>query len=108
MAESGRPYSRSEFNRALLANALTQPFNVVLLALGLPDADGIDLLRKLNLPPDYLLLNRIQWGINSILGRLRAQANWQRIGREFWDGAPPATSLGAAEADHIASSAHVA
>jgi hypothetical protein len=27
-----RPYSRSEFNRALLANALTQPFNVVLLA----------------------------------------------------------------------------
>jgi hypothetical protein len=33
MAESGRPYSRSEFNRALLANALTQPFNVVLLAL---------------------------------------------------------------------------
>jgi hypothetical protein len=33
MAEPERPYSRSEFNRALLANALTQPFNVVLLAL---------------------------------------------------------------------------
>jgi hypothetical protein len=32
MAESRRPYSRSEFNRALVANALTQPFNVVLLA----------------------------------------------------------------------------
>jgi chromosome segregation ATPase len=31
MAER-RPYSRSEFNRALIANALTQPFNVVLLA----------------------------------------------------------------------------
>jgi chromosome segregation ATPase len=31
MAER-RPYSRSEFNRALLANALTQPFNVLLLA----------------------------------------------------------------------------
>jgi hypothetical protein len=27
-----RPYSRGEYNRALLANALTQPFNVVLLA----------------------------------------------------------------------------
>jgi chromosome segregation ATPase len=27
-----RPYSRSEFNRALVVNALTQPFNVVLLA----------------------------------------------------------------------------
>jgi chromosome segregation ATPase len=27
-----RPYSRSEFNRALVVNALTQPFNVILLA----------------------------------------------------------------------------
>ncbi len=32
MGEEGRPYSRSEFNRALIANALTQPFNVILLA----------------------------------------------------------------------------
>jgi chromosome segregation ATPase len=28
-----RPYSRAELNRALIANALTQPFNVVLLAI---------------------------------------------------------------------------
>jgi chromosome segregation ATPase len=33
MSERRRPYSRSEFNRALIANALVQPFNVVLLAL---------------------------------------------------------------------------
>jgi chromosome segregation ATPase len=33
MTESRRPYSRSEFNRALIANAATQPFNVVVLAL---------------------------------------------------------------------------
>jgi len=32
MSESKRPYSRSEYNQALIANALTQPFNVVLLA----------------------------------------------------------------------------
>lgn len=32
MADELRPYSRSEFNRALVVNALTQPFNVVLLA----------------------------------------------------------------------------
>jgi chromosome segregation ATPase len=32
MADELRPYSRSEFNRALVLNALTQPFNVVLLA----------------------------------------------------------------------------
>jgi chromosome segregation ATPase len=32
MADSRRPYSRSEYNRALILNALTQPFNVLLLA----------------------------------------------------------------------------
>jgi chromosome segregation ATPase len=32
MPDELRPYSRSEFNRALVLNALLQPFNVVLLA----------------------------------------------------------------------------
>jgi hypothetical protein len=32
MPEELRPYSRSEFNRALVVNALVQPFNVFLLA----------------------------------------------------------------------------
>jgi hypothetical protein len=32
MGRELRPYSRSEYNRALVVNALTQPFNVVLLA----------------------------------------------------------------------------
>ena len=69
-----------------------------------PRYGAVDMLRKLNLPSDYLLLNRIQWGINSILGRLRATANWHRIGREFWDDAPPATPLGAEEAEFMAAS----
>ena len=32
MAEPTRPYSRSQYNRALILNAATQPFNVLLLA----------------------------------------------------------------------------
>ena len=32
MARDERPYSRSEYNRALIANALTHPFNVAVLA----------------------------------------------------------------------------
>ena len=32
MADELRPYSRSDYNRALVLNALTQPFNVCLLA----------------------------------------------------------------------------
>ncbi|HSK92398.1 MAG TPA: AarF/ABC1/UbiB kinase family protein [Euzebyales bacterium] len=69
-----------------------------------PRAGYLDLLRRLNLPPDYLMLNRIQWGVNSILGRLRASANWYRISDEFLCDGPPATELGAREADFIASS----
>ncbi|HVL98541.1 MAG TPA: AarF/ABC1/UbiB kinase family protein [Egibacteraceae bacterium] len=73
-----------------------------------PRAGYVDLLRKLNLPPDYLLLNRIQWGVNSILGRLRATANWHRIALELCNGAEPATALGREEAAFIAASPYVA
>ncbi len=69
-----------------------------------PRAGYFDLLRKLNLPPDYLLLNRIQFGVNSILGRLGARANWHRIMLEFWEDAPPATPLGAQERAFIQAS----
>jgi predicted unusual protein kinase regulating ubiquinone biosynthesis (AarF/ABC1/UbiB family) len=69
-----------------------------------PRAGYLDLLRRLNMPPDYLLLNRIQWGVNSILGRLRATANWYRITDEFLIDGPPATELGAQEAAFMAAS----
>jgi len=66
-----------------------------------PRQGYIDLLRRLNLPPDYLTLNRIQWGVNSILGRLGARRNWYRILLEFWEDGPPATALGAQERPFI-------
>jgi predicted unusual protein kinase regulating ubiquinone biosynthesis (AarF/ABC1/UbiB family) len=73
-----------------------------------PRAGYIDMLRKLNLPPDYLLLNRIQWGVNSILGRLQATANWRRITEELWGRRGAATPLGAEEAAFIAASPYLA
>jgi predicted unusual protein kinase regulating ubiquinone biosynthesis (AarF/ABC1/UbiB family) len=58
-----------------------------------------DVLRRLNLPPDYLLLNRIQWGLNSVLARLSATADWRAIRDEYVvAGAPPATPLGELDA----------
>jgi predicted unusual protein kinase regulating ubiquinone biosynthesis (AarF/ABC1/UbiB family) len=71
-----------------------------------PRGGYLDMLRKLNLPPDYLLLNRIQWGVNSILGRLRATANWHRINLELWGKAPPATPLGEEEEAFVTESPH--
>ena len=73
-----------------------------------PRLGYVEMLRKLNLPPDYLLLNRIQWGVNSILGRLRACANWYRINEEFWGGGEPATALGEEEAAFMRASAYLA
>lgn len=72
-----------------------------------PRGGYADLMRKLNLPPEYLLLNRIHWGVNSILARLRATANWHRIA---WDlrGGPPATELGRAERPFIETSPFLA
>ena len=72
-----------------------------------PRRGYVDLMRKLNLPPDYLLLNRIHWGVNSILGRLRATANWRRILLDL-RGGPPATELGRAERPFIEASPFLA
>ncbi|MPZ88528.1 MAG: AarF/ABC1/UbiB kinase family protein [Nitriliruptorales bacterium] len=94
-----------EFNRPIVEDAefgYTPEFarDVIRTTTG-PRQGYVDLLRRLNLPPDYLTLNRIQWGVNSILGRLRARANWYRISMEFWEGAPPATGLGRDERPFI-------
>jgi predicted unusual protein kinase regulating ubiquinone biosynthesis (AarF/ABC1/UbiB family) len=72
-----------------------------------PRAGYADLMRKLNLPPEYLLLNRIHWGVNSILGRLGARANWHRIAWEL-RGGPPATELGRIERPFIEASPFLA
>lgn len=67
-----------------------------------PRYGPIDVLRRLNLPADHLLLNRIQWGVNSLLARLRARNNWHRISREWLHGLEPATELGRQDAEFMA------
>lgn len=59
-----------------------------------PRSPYLEALRALNMPPDYLLLNRIHWGVNSVLGRLCAENDWRGIRAEYVEGAPPATPLG--------------
>lgn len=58
-----------------------------------------EMLRRLNLPSDYLLLNRIQWGLNSVLGQLEARGDWRAIRDEYIvEGAEPASPLGELDA----------
>ncbi|CAN5574514.1 AarF/ABC1/UbiB kinase family protein [soil metagenome] len=54
-------------------------------------------LRRLTMPPEYILLNRIQFGVNSLLARLQPTANWQQIMEEIATGGPATTPLGEAE-----------
>ena len=59
-----------------------------------PDGRFAGMQKKLNMPPDFVFANRIQWGVYSILGQLGARGNWHRIDCEHRAGAAPSTELG--------------
>jgi predicted unusual protein kinase regulating ubiquinone biosynthesis (AarF/ABC1/UbiB family) len=63
-----------------------------------PDGKFAGCTKQLNMPPDFVFVNRIQWGVYSILAQLGAGENWHRIHREYLYGDPPATELGRAVA----------
>jgi predicted unusual protein kinase regulating ubiquinone biosynthesis (AarF/ABC1/UbiB family) len=62
----------------------------------------LGVIRDLNFPPEYLVLNRIQVGLNSVLGRLSATQDWVAIRAELLGEQGPATKLGTLEADWLA------
>jgi predicted unusual protein kinase regulating ubiquinone biosynthesis (AarF/ABC1/UbiB family) len=57
-----------------------------------------DVLAALDMPPSFVLLDRVVWGVSSMLGRLRARNRWRGILVEYLHGTPPVTELGRAEA----------
>ena len=64
-----------------------------------PTGQFAPLSRRLNMPPDFVFVNRIQWGVVSLLANLGASANWHRIHRELVFGDPPSTELGRLDAE---------
>jgi predicted unusual protein kinase regulating ubiquinone biosynthesis (AarF/ABC1/UbiB family) len=63
-----------------------------------------EIMRAVNVPPSFVILQRINLGLGGVLGELRATRNWRRIAMEQWpfvDG-PPSTPLGQEEADWLA------
>jgi predicted unusual protein kinase regulating ubiquinone biosynthesis (AarF/ABC1/UbiB family) len=61
-----------------------------------------------NVPPAFVITQRINLGLHAVLGRLRAHANWRRIAFELWpfvDG-EPSTPMGEAEAAWLATHPH--
>ncbi|MFT7624970.1 MAG: putative unusual protein kinase regulating ubiquinone biosynthesis (AarF/ABC1/UbiB family) [Myxococcota bacterium] len=45
---------------------------------------GADVRKRMNMPPDYIMLNRITFGLNSILSRLGANENWRRRAKKYY------------------------
>lgn len=59
--------------------------------------------RAANLPPSFVVIQRINLGLYAVLGELGATADWRRICEELWpfvDGVP-STPLGEAEAEWL-------
>jgi predicted unusual protein kinase regulating ubiquinone biosynthesis (AarF/ABC1/UbiB family) len=54
------------------------------------------IMRAANVPPTFVIIQRINLGLYAILGQLHATANWRRISEEHWPfvGRPPSTELG--------------
>ena len=80
--------------------ALTHEFASDLVARIL-DTSGpyADVQKLANVPPSFVVVQRINLGLYSILADLGAVANWRAITQEIvpWDDQPPATELGLLE-----------
>jgi predicted unusual protein kinase regulating ubiquinone biosynthesis (AarF/ABC1/UbiB family) len=70
--------------------------------------DHAEILRAANIPPTFVIIQRINLGLYAIFGNLRATANWRRISEEIWPfvNAPPSTELGERAAAWAAERGH--
>ena len=63
-----------------------------------PRSPWFQMLRRETVPPQALLIRRMEGLVFSTLGELRAGADWHAIAREFFADAPPSTALGEQDA----------
>ncbi len=70
------------------------------------DANGpyAHVARAANIPPAFVITQRINLGLTAVLGRLHATANFRAIAEELWPfiAGPPSTAMGEAEAAWLA------
>jgi predicted unusual protein kinase regulating ubiquinone biosynthesis (AarF/ABC1/UbiB family) len=66
---------------------------------GLLDVGGPHrpVMERLTMPPSFVVLDRVVWGMSALLGRLHATNRWRAILEEYRFDRPPATALGELE-----------
>ena len=57
-----------------------------------------EVIEALNVPPSFVILDRVVWGVSAILGKLEVSAPFRAMLLEYVADGEPATDLGAAEA----------
>jgi predicted unusual protein kinase regulating ubiquinone biosynthesis (AarF/ABC1/UbiB family) len=58
-----------------------------------------EVIRTLNLPASFVILDRVVWGLSALLGKLGASGPWKGMLLEYRKSAPPCTTLGVQEAE---------
>jgi predicted unusual protein kinase regulating ubiquinone biosynthesis (AarF/ABC1/UbiB family) len=69
-----------------------------------PNGPYAHVARASNIPPAFVITQRINLGLTAVLGRLNATMNYRRIAEELWPfvSGPPSTPMGEAEAAWLA------
>jgi hypothetical protein len=68
-----------------------------------PSSPYVEEMRQQTIPPQALLMRRMEGLLFSVLGELRAGADWRTLAFEYIADEPPSTELGRAESDWLAS-----
>ena len=79
------------YTRAWTSNALAKVIDL--------KGEFGDVLKVLNMPAHYVILDRVVWGLSALLGRLGASNDFRSLLAEYRKGAPPVTELGRQEAE---------
>jgi predicted unusual protein kinase regulating ubiquinone biosynthesis (AarF/ABC1/UbiB family) len=63
-----------------------------------PRSPYFEQMRRETIPPQALLIRRMEGLVFAVLGEVRAAADWHALGTEYWEDAPPSTELGKVDA----------
>ena len=93
LSEAGEWYFKPGFRR------LTPQYVAELIETSSsPRSPHFEVMRRETLPPEALLIRRMEGLVFSTLGELRAGAEWNALGREFFADGAPSTPLGVEDA----------